>query len=81
MNKKLILTIFTIFICLSFIYTIGYSASDAKKGAKKQVVAKKTKVKKAEEGTVLAEFYWGGKQRITLQDMEKEIKDLPEWIG
>jgi len=31
------------------------------------------------EGTVIAEFEWDGKQRITLEEMMQEISELPEY--
>ena len=31
------------------------------------------------DGTVIAEFEWNGKQRITLEEMQQEISELPEY--
>ena len=31
------------------------------------------------DGTVIAEFEWNGKQRITLEEMMQEISELPEY--
>ena len=51
-------------IAVIAIHPIFYSCGDKAVGA---------------DGTVIAEFEWNGKQRITLEEMMQEISELPEY--
>ena len=64
MEQKRLPVISLFLLAVIAIHPVFYSCSDKAIGA---------------DGTVIAEFEWNGKQRITLEEMQQEISELPEY--
>ena len=64
MGQKRLPVIHLFLLAVIAIHPIFYSCGDKAIGA---------------DGTVIAEFEWNGKQRITLEEMQQEISELPEY--
>lgn len=63
-GQKRLPVISLFFLAVIAIHPVFYSCGDKAIGA---------------DGTVIAEFEWNGKQRITLEEMQQEISELPEY--
>ncbi len=64
MGQKRLPVIPLLLLAVIAIHPVFYSCSDKAIGA---------------DGTVIAEYEWDGKQRITLEEMMQEISELPEY--
>ena len=64
MGQKRLPVVPLLLIAVIAIHPVFYSCGDKAIGA---------------DGTVIAEFEWNGKHRITLEEMQQEISELPEY--